>query len=82
MRFSKIDSLRADQLDFVPRETDIRSIYAGASNAEDLLAKHGVDYIVVTPVERSYMIVNDQFFTRFPLVAEVGSHKLYQVERR
>ena len=69
----------AHGLDYVPRETDIKNIYAGASNADALLAKHGVDYIVVTPVERSYMPVNDEFFVRFPLVAEVGSYKLYQV---
>jgi hypothetical protein len=72
----------AHGLDFVQRESDIKNIYAGASNAEELLSRHGVNYIVVTPVERSYMVVNDPFFTRFPLVAEAGEYKLYQVPAR
>jgi hypothetical protein len=72
----------AHGLDFVPRENDIKNIYAGTSNADELLAKHGVGYIVVTPVERSYMPVNDGFFAKFPLVAEVGEYKLYQVPIR
>lgn len=72
----------AHGLDYGPRETDIKSIYAGAFNAEDLLAKHGVNYVVVTPVERSYMPVNDEFFARFTLVAEVGAYRLYQVGTR
>lgn len=71
----------AHGLDYVPRENDIKSIYAGASNAEELIATHGVDYIVVTPVERNYMTVNDAFFERFPLVAEVGLYRLYQTRR-
>lgn len=72
----------AHGLDFVPRETDIKSIYAGAFTANELLAEHGVDYIVVTPVERNYMPVNDEFISRFPLVAETGSYKLYKVVAR
>lgn len=71
----------AHGLDFVPRENDIKSIYAGAFNAEDLLLKHDVDYVVVTPVERNYMPVNDAFWARYPLVVEVGMHRLYQVKK-
>jgi hypothetical protein len=71
----------AHGLDYVPRENDIKRIYAGAPNAEELIAKHGVDYIVVTPVERNYMPVNDAFFQRFPLIAEVGMYRLYQTKR-
>ena len=72
----------AHGLDYGPRETDIKNIYAGAVNAKELLTRHGVDYIVVTPTERSYMVVDDPFFSRFSLVAEVGEHKLYKVEKR
>ena len=72
----------AHGLDYQPRETDIKKIYAGAFDADDLLMKHGVNYIVVTPVERNYMPVNAEFFARFPLVAEVGAYKLYRVGTR
>jgi len=71
----------AHGLDYVPRENDIKSIYAGAPQAEELITKHGVDYIVVTPVERNYMPVNDAFFQRFPLIAEVGMYRLYRTRK-
>jgi hypothetical protein len=69
----------AHGLDYVPRENDIKRIYSGAYDAKDLLKLHNVDYVVVTPTERAYMPVNDQFFQQFPLAAEVGDHKLYKV---
>lgn len=69
----------AHGLDYQPRETDIKNIYAGTYDADDLLMKHGVNYIVVSPIERNYMPVNAEFFARFPLVAEVGAYKLYKV---
>lgn len=68
-------------LEYAPRERDIKNIYAGAYSAENLLAKHKVDYIVVTPVEREYLSVDDAFFARYPLIAEVGAYRLYQVKR-
>src|SRR5260370_21292214 len=36
-------------LDYGPRETEIKRIYAGAPDAESLLAKYGVDYVVIDP---------------------------------
>ncbi|MBV9958399.1 MAG: hypothetical protein JO360_08260 [Acidobacteria bacterium] len=71
----------AHGLDFEPRERDIRNIYTGAYNARELLMKNNVDYVVVTPVERNYMPVNDAFFAQYPLVAEVGAYRLYQVRQ-
>ncbi|MBV9210585.1 MAG: hypothetical protein JOZ52_08150, partial [Acidobacteria bacterium] len=71
----------AHGLDPAPREQIIRSIYAGSYDAEQLLAENGVDYVVVTPVERGYMKVNDAFFARYPVVAEVGEYRLYQIKR-
>lgn len=70
----------AHGLDPDPRERIIKSIYAGAYNAEQLLAENGVNYVVVTPVERGYMNVNDAFFARYPVVAEVGEYRLYQIK--
>jgi hypothetical protein len=70
----------AHGLEYGPRETEIKSIYAGASNAVELLSKHGVDYVVVSPVERNYMPVNDAFFSRYPILAEVGAYRLYRIK--
>jgi hypothetical protein len=68
------------------RLRDIMRIYAGAPDADALLQKYGVEYIVVGPHERremeqQRMIVNDQFFMRYPLVGETGEYRLYKIAR-
>lgn len=70
----------AHGLDYAPREADIKRIYAGESDAVTLLAQYGVDYVLVSPLERSYMTVNDQFFSRFKEVATAGEYRLYQID--
>jgi hypothetical protein len=68
-------------LDFGPRETEIKRIYAGAPDAESLLAKYGVDYVVIDPQERSLMKVNTDFFNRYPEVGSIGEYHLYKITR-
>jgi hypothetical protein len=68
-------------LDYGPRETEIKRIYAGAPDAESLLAKYGVDYVVVDPQELSLMKVNTDFFRRYPEVANTGEYHLYKITR-
>jgi hypothetical protein len=68
-------------LEFVPRETDIKRIYAGAPDAEGLLAKYGVEYAVVGQLERNQMPVNQSFFERYTKVGEVGGYSLYKITR-
>src|SRR5262249_38148361 len=38
-------------IDYTGRFEDIKQIYAGASVAEDLMARFGVDYVIVSPLE-------------------------------
>lgn len=66
-------------LEFGPREGEIKRIYAGAPDAETLLRKYGVSYVVVGPLERNVANVNDQFFSRFTKVGEVGDYRLYKI---
>jgi hypothetical protein len=66
-------------LDFGPRETDIRKIYAGSPDATGLLAKYGVDYVVIDPQEHSVMPVNEAFFSRYREVAKTGEYHLYKI---
>ena len=68
-------------LEYVGRQNEIRRIYAGAPDAESLLAKHGVDYVVVGPHERREAPVNEAFFARYSLVGETGEYKLYKIAR-
>ena len=69
-------------LDFVQRESEIRKVYAGTADAGALLRKFGVEYAVVGPLERNQMSVNDQFFSRFELVGEVGGYRLYKIAQQ
>jgi hypothetical protein len=66
-------------LDFGQRETDIKKIYAGSPDAAALLAKYGVDYVVIDPQEHSLMPVNDAFFSRYREVAKIGEYHLYKI---
>jgi len=68
-------------IDSGPREGDIKKIYAGAPDAAALLAKYGVDYVVVDPQERSVLTVNDAFFAGYPKVLTVGEYNLYKITR-
>ena len=67
-------------LEFGPRESEIRRVYAGAPDASVILRKYGVDYAVVSPLEKNIMSVNDQFFSSFQLVGEVGEYRLYKIK--
>jgi hypothetical protein len=66
-------------LEYGPRENEIKRIYAGAPDAESLLNKYQASYVVVGPLERNNTFVNDQFFTRFDKVGEVGDYQLYKI---
>jgi hypothetical protein len=68
-------------LEYVPRETQIKHMYEGAGDAEELLARYGVEYVVVSPLEQSQLTVNEPFFERYHLVGEVGAYRLYQLAR-
>ena len=68
-------------LPYADREADIRRIYAGEADARQLLDKYGIDYIVVSPIERGNLTVNDSFFERFTKVAQAGQYELYEVTR-
>ena len=67
-------------LEFVQRESEIRRIYLGAPDAEQLIRNYGIEYAVVGPQEDVVTHVNEQFFTRFQKVGEVGGYKLYKIK--
>jgi hypothetical protein len=66
-------------IDYAAREAELRRMYAGAPDAGNLLAKHQVEYVVVGPLERAAMPVNEQFFRRFQRVGGTGGYSLYKV---
>jgi hypothetical protein len=68
-------------LEYAQREQEIRRIYAGSADADALLKKLGVEYVVVSPLEKYVMPVSDAFFARYAKVGEVGEYRLYKIPR-
>lgn len=66
-------------IDYRPRERVLKGIYAGEPGAMELIKESGVKYVVVGPLERSKARVNEEFFQQFPVVAESGDSRVYQV---
>ena len=66
-------------LDFAQRESEIRRIYSGAPDAQSLISKYGIQYAVVGPHERNGLTVNEQFFSQFSKIGEVGEYRLFKV---
>lgn len=66
-------------IDFGERETDVKRIYAGDASAEILLKKYGIEYVIVSPEEKSNLDVNEAFFSRFSIAAEAGQYRIYKV---
>jgi hypothetical protein len=69
-------------LDYVEREREIKQIYAGGPGADNLLARYGVEYVVVGPLEKMLMPVNDSFFAKYTKVGEAGEYRLYKITSR
>ena len=67
-------------LEFMQRESEIKRIYLGSVDADQLLRTYGIEYAVVGPQEGIVTHVNEQFFTRFEKVGEVGGYKLYKIK--
>ena len=68
-------------LEFSERESEIKRVYAGAPDAVNILRKYNVGYAVVGPLEENVMNVNDEFFSRFQLVGEVGEYRLFKIKQ-
>ncbi len=75
-------------LEFAGRERDVVRIYSGGADAEALIGKYGVDYIVVGPLERQggdmarmRAFVNEAFLQRYRKVGEAGGYSLYKTSQ-
>jgi hypothetical protein len=54
-------------------------MYAGAPDAEALLRRYGVDYVLISPAEYAGMPVNAEFWSRYPVEAQIGPYRLYRI---
>lgn len=72
--------LASHGIDYGPRENDVKMMYSGGAQAEELLRKYGIEYVLISPEERSTMRANETFFNKFPVLAEVGQYKVYKIK--
>jgi hypothetical protein len=79
MRFN--GHLASYGIDYSERESEVKRIYAGDATAEILLNKYGIEYVIISPEEKSNLTVNEDFFRRFPVVAQVGDYRVYQIKK-
>ena len=68
-------------LEFVQRESEIKRIYLGSSDADQLIRRYNIEYAVIGPHEEIVTPHNERFFSRFEKVGEVGGYSLYKVRQ-
>ncbi|MDQ3322055.1 MAG: hypothetical protein M3525_06450 [Acidobacteriota bacterium] len=83
MRFT--GHLSSYGIDYEPRENELKRIYEGSALAETLLKKNNIEYVLISPEERGYaqsnnVRLNEDYFRKFPVVAEVGQYRVYKVK--
>lgn len=66
-------------LDYSKRSADIERIYSGAPEAEALLRKYNVDYVLVGPMELASFKVNEQFWSKYKTLSQAGAYRVYQI---
>lgn len=68
-------------IDYEPRELEVKRIYEGSGLTDSFLKKHGIEYVIISPEETGNLqSVNEQYFERFPKIAEFGLYKVYKVK--
>jgi hypothetical protein len=75
-----IGHLSSHGIDYRERESDLKRIYSGAATADIFLKKYGIEYVLISPIERESLQVDEQFFQKYPLAAEAGGYKVYRVK--
>ena len=66
-------------IDYKEREEDLKKIYQGNATADILIKKYGIEYIIVTPEEKRWTDVNEDYLKKFRMIAQSGENKVYKV---
>ncbi len=45
-----------------------------------LLRQYNIDYVLVSPEEKNTLKANEEFFKKYPVVAEAGQFRVYKVK--
>ncbi|HZI58181.1 MAG TPA: hypothetical protein VFF39_15470 [Verrucomicrobiae bacterium] len=66
-------------LDYSPRNADIQNIYSGGPDADALLRRYGVDYVLIGPLELAQIRANEQFWSQYTRLSTAGAYRIYKV---
>ncbi|MDM7921072.1 MAG: hypothetical protein QUS14_02140, partial [Pyrinomonadaceae bacterium] len=77
MRYS--GHLGSHGIEYRPREEDVKTIYRGGPQADELINRLGIDYVLVSPEELNALQPNEAYFAKFPVTAEAAQYKVYKV---
>jgi hypothetical protein len=77
-----VGHLMSHGIDYRERETDLNRIYEGGGTADIFLRKYGIEYVLISPAEREATAfkVNEDYFRKYPVVAESGQYRVYKVK--
>ncbi len=78
MRYS--GHLSSHGINYLPREAEVKQIYSGGAVADVLLNKYNVDYVIFTPEERGTLKANEEYFKKYPVIAEAGQYRVYKIK--
>jgi hypothetical protein len=79
MRYS--GHLSSYGIDYGARESEVRRIYEGSGLAERFLQKNNIEYVIISPEEAANVTVREEFFYKYPVIAEAGEYKVFKVSR-
>ncbi len=72
--------LSSHGIDYAEREKDLKRIYEGGSETAALLRKHDIEYVLISPEERNSLSVNEQYFAKYPILAQSGQYRVYKIK--
>ena len=75
-----IGHLSSHGIDYGPREVDVKHIYEGGGVADILLRKYNIEYVLISPEEINSLKANEEFFRKYPIVAEAGQYRVYKIK--
>jgi len=78
MRYS--GHLSSYGIDYGAREAEVKRIYEGGGLADRLLEKNNIEYVIISPEETANIEVREEFFYKYPIIAEVGAYKVFKVK--
>lgn len=78
MRYS--GHLSSYGIDYAPRESEVKRIYEGTALAERFLQKNNIEYVIISPEEFGNIEVREEFFYKYPIIAEYGAYKVFKVK--